>query len=267
MNRQPLKFLTIFTVICTLISWNGIGPWLQSGDGIQLTAPAFADPVPGTDEPAEQVDESGATAKRVVKRSMDLGIVLVISLVWLPAVTVLCLGILVEQVLSWDFGPLFISESRFSLGEKFDMYKMNLFKESSRQQYIRESSEYRKDPTFNHLHIDPNSLSHTGRFMKKFYLDELGQVINILMGQMSVVGPRPQPIAYEVNSYPPRQLLKTGIFCFAANHSKSGGDVILNYSTDEEYLEQYRKSSVLGLVKLDSLIILDGFRTILKGRG
>ena len=267
MNRKPPKVLTSFAIVSILFGWNGISPCLQSGAGIQLSTVVWGNPVLLADEPAEQVEASAETAKQIVKRSMDLVFIIITSPVWIPVITVLCLGILVEQVLYWDFGPLFITEPRFSLEEKFDLYKINLFREHVRQRFIQESSEYKKVPTFNHLHRIPDNLSHIGKFMKKFYLDELGQIFNILRGQMSVVGPRPRPIAYKGNSYPPRQLLKTGIFCFPANHSKSGADTILKYSTDEEYLEQYQKILVWGLVKLDLSIILDGFRAILKGRG
>jgi hypothetical protein len=41
-----------------------------------------------------------------------------------------------------------------------------------------------------------------------------------------------------------------GVSYIPANIAKSGDDTILNYSTDEEYLEQYRKSSVWRLIKL-----------------
>ena len=258
MNRKPQKVLTIFVIVSILTGWNGISP---------LSMVVWGNPVLIANDPVGQVEASDETAKRSVKRSIDLAFIIITSPIWIPVITVLCLGILVEQVLYWDFGPLFITESRFSQGEKFDLYKINMFREHVRQRFIKESPEYKTDPTFNHLHRDPDNLSHIGKFMKKFYLDELGQIFNILVGQMSVVGPRPLPIGYEVNSYPPRQFLKTGIFCFPANHSKSGGDTILKYSTDEEYLEQYQKILVWGLVKLDLSIILDGFRAILKGRG
>ncbi|SVD58231.1 uncharacterized protein METZ01_LOCUS411085 [marine metagenome] len=65
--------------------------------------------------------------------------------------------------------------------------------------------------------------------------------------------------------YPLKLILKTGVFCFPANIAKSEDDTILNYFTDEQYLERYRNSSVWGLIKLDWLIVLDGLRAILKG--
>ena len=267
MNRKPPKVLTSFVIVSILIGWNGISPCLQSGAGIQLSAVVWGNPALIEDNPAEQVDEKDATTKRLVKRTMDLGFIVVLSPVWIPVLTVSCLAIFIEQVLYWDYGPLFITEPRFSMGKKFDMYKINLFRERARQQYIREPPDFKKEPSFNYLHRDPSSLSYTGKFMKKFYLDELGQVVNILTGQMSVVGPRPLPVNYEVNSFPPRLILKAGVFCFPANLTKSRGDTILNYSTDEQYLEQYQKNSVWDLIKLDWLIIVDGIRAILKGFG
>jgi len=262
-----VNLLMIFLVVLTLIAGNGIIPFLESGAGVQWRVVAWGNPALIEDNPAEQVDEKDATTKRLVKRTMDLGFIVVLSPVWIPVLAVSCLAIFIEQVLYWDFGPLFITEPRFSMGEKFDMYKINLFRERARQQYIREPPDFKKEPSFNYLHRDPSSLSYTGKFMKKFYLDELGQVVNILTGQMSVVGPRPVPMDYEVNSYPPRLILKTGVFCFPANRSKSRGDTTLNYSTDEQYLEQYRRSSVWDLIKLDWLIIMDGISATLKGYG
>lgn len=262
-----LNQLTIFLVVLILVAGNGITPFLEIGGGVQWRMVAWGNPVLIEGNPAEQVDEADAAVKRLVKRTMDLGVIVILSPVWIPALTVFCLTIFIEKVLRWDFGPLFITEPRFSMGREFDMYKINLFRERARQKYIRESADFKKEPSFNYLHRDPTSLSYTGRFMKKFYLDELGQVVNILTGQMSVVGPRPLPVNYEVNSFPPRLILKAGVFCFPANLTKSRGDTILNYSTDEQYLEQYRKNSVWGLIKLDWLIIVDGIRAVLKGFG
>ena len=262
-----LNLTMIFLVVMTLIAGNGIIPFLKSEAGIQWGAVDGGNPALIEGNPAGQMDKTDAAVRRLIIRTTDLGVIAILSPVWIPALTVFCLAIFIEKVLYWDFGPLFITEPRFSMGREFDMYKINLFKESARQRYIRESPDFKHEPSFNFLHRDPSSLSYTGRFMKKFYLDELGQVVNILTGQMSVVGPRPLPVNYEANSFPPRLILKAGVLCFPANLAKSRGDTILNYSTDEQYLEQYRKNSVWDLIKLDWLIIVDGIRAILKGFG
>tara|TARA_B100001105_G_C22331530_1_gene417145 strand:+ start:372 stop:1175 length:804 start_codon:yes stop_codon:yes gene_type:complete len=267
MIMKLLNLLMIFLVVLTLTAGNGITTFLQSGIGVQWKAIAWGNPALIEGNSGGQVDATDVTTRRLAKRAMDLGVIVLLSPVWIPALAVLCLVIFIERASYWDFGPVFITEPRFSMGRKFDMYKINLFREHARQRYIRESQEFKKDPTFNYLHRDPSSLSYMGRFMKKFYLDELGQIVNILKGQMSVVGPRPLPMDYEVNSYPPRLILKTGVFCFPANRSKSRGDTTLNYSTDEQYLEQYRRSSVWDLIKLDWLIIMDGISATLKGYG
>ena len=139
MNRKPPKVLTSFVIVSILIGWNGISPCLQSGAGIQLSAVVWGNPALIADEPAKQVVPSAKTAKRIVKRSMDLVFIIITSPVWLPVITVLCLGILVEQALHWDFGPLFITESRFSQGEKFDLYKICLLYTSPSPRDVEES--------------------------------------------------------------------------------------------------------------------------------
>ena len=121
MNRKPQKVLTIFVIVSILTGWNGISP---------LSMVVWGNPVLIANDPVGQVEASDETAKRIVKRSIDLAFIIITSPIWIPVITVLCLGILVEQVLYWDFGPLFITESRFSQGEKFDLYKINMFRET-----------------------------------------------------------------------------------------------------------------------------------------
>ena len=265
---KPPNSLFIYAVLSILIGANTTSPFSFEGVGFNLRTFVYAETVPAADKPVRQslVDISDP-AKRIVKRSMDIVSILLLSPFWVPVFAVLSLGILMEQIITWDFGPLLIKEERFSSGGKFNLYKMNVFREHARQRYIRESEDYKKEPTFNFLQSDPESLRYTGRLMKKFYLDELGQVFNILNGEMSLVGPRPHPIYYETNFKPPRQSLKPGIFCYPANRHKSGGDAILTSTSDEDYLAQYRNSSTWGLIKLDVMITMDGIRAVLKGTG
>ncbi len=84
---------------------------------------------------------------------------------------------------------------------------------------------------------------------------------------MSVVGPRPRLVKEAVSATPPHRLLKTGIFGFNANRWKTGGKTIARGSTDDEYLAVYRTKSALGLLRTDLLVVVDGFRAILHGKG
>ena len=110
-------------------------------------------------------------------------------------------------------------------------------------------------------------MTFIGKLIKKYYLDELAQLFNILVGQMSIVGPRPKPEILEMNAFPPRQLLKAGIFCFENNRAKIEGVIILKYSTDEEYLDLYQRNPVSEFIKLEILIMIDGFKAVISGKG
>ena len=123
-----LNQLTIFLVVLILVAGYGITLFLEIGGGVQWRMVAWGYPVLIEGNPAEQGDEAEAAVIRWVKRTMDLGVIVILSPVWIPALTVFCLAIFIENVLSWDFGPLFITEPRFSMGREFDMYKINLFR-------------------------------------------------------------------------------------------------------------------------------------------
>ncbi|MCL2404194.1 MAG: sugar transferase [Defluviitaleaceae bacterium] len=111
-----------------------------------------------------------------VKRVMDILLVLALSPLWLPLGVVLILLIKVSSK-----GPVFFKQKRYGQNREFFMiYKF-------RSMYVDAPKDV---PT--HLLLNPMAfITPVGRFLRKFSLDELPQVINIIKGELSVVGPRP----------------------------------------------------------------------------
>ena len=161
-----LNLLMIFQVVFTLVAGNSITPILESGVWVQKEAVAWGNPAIIEGDSAEQAGEAGVDAKKLTKRIMDLGIIFALSPIWVPVFAVLYFFIFFERVLLWDFGPVFITEPRFSMGKKFNMLKINFFRERARRIFL-ESPEFKKEPTFNYLHRDSSNLLLIGRFMKK----------------------------------------------------------------------------------------------------
>lgn len=111
-----------------------------------------------------------------VKRAIDIMLVMALSPLWLP------LGlILAALVKATSKGPVFFKQKRFGRNRSFFMiYKF-------RSMY---TSAPKDVPT--HLLQNPAAfITPVGRFLRKSSLDELPQVINILKGELALVGPRP----------------------------------------------------------------------------
>ena len=130
------------------------------------------------------------TAYRIGKRLLDLGL----SITLLPVVLILIV-IVAMVVKATSPGPVFYRHKRVGRGVKtFDLWKFRtMFHESdhifwnhlarnadARQEWLR----YRK------LKHDPR-ITKVGAFLRRTNLDELPQLLNVLLGQMSLVGPRP----------------------------------------------------------------------------
>jgi len=111
-----------------------------------------------------------------VKRVMDIVLVLLLSPLWLPLGVVL--AVLVKTT---SRGAVFFRQKRYGRNQKFFMiYKF-------RSMYTDAPKDV---PT--HLLQNPAAfITPAGRFLRKFSLDELPQVINILKGELTLVGPRP----------------------------------------------------------------------------
>ncbi len=116
---------------------------------------------------------------RVFKRTIDITLSIIVFLVLLPFVPIFAV------IMKWQSpGPLLFKQERTGLnGKPFMMYKfrtMHVNKEADTKQ--AERNDPRKFPF--------------GQFLRRTTLDEMPQLINILKGEMSVVGPRPHMLAH-----------------------------------------------------------------------
>jgi exopolysaccharide biosynthesis polyprenyl glycosylphosphotransferase len=122
---------------------------------------------------------------RFLKRSMDFAIAGVALLVLLPAMLAAALAVALTSR-----GPVFYTQVRVGRdGRRFRMYKFRTMVEGadSRVEELRADSA---DPAWLLLERDPR-ITGVGRFLRTTSIDELPQLVNVLKGEMSLVGPRP----------------------------------------------------------------------------
>lgn len=127
----------------------------------------------------------------VIKRALDIigGIVGVIALI--PTTILIYIANLIVK----DKGPIFFTQERIGKnGKPFKMYKyrsMVLGADEKLKEYLQENEEARKEyKKYKKLKYDPR-ITKVGAFIRKTSIDELPQLINVLKGDMSLVGPRP----------------------------------------------------------------------------
>ena len=205
--------------------------------------------------------------KDTCKRVFDTLLSLILLFLLSPIYIFIFIALIIEQILTQDFGSLYISEVRVSKGKKFNLFKLNMYRESKRKEFARNSKMFAKYGSWSFLQKNESALRFFGKIMKKFYLDELGQIFNILRGDMTFVGPRPLPVGYELNEHIPRLQLKAGLVGFATNKSKNEGDTVAKQSTDDEYLKTYNNANGCEILKTDMVVVLDGLRAVIKAKG
>ena len=107
----------------------------------------------------------------------------------------LTIGIWTANKIAKDNGPIFFTQERIGKnGKMFKMYKyrsMVVDSEEKLKQYLEENEEAREEfKIYKKLKNDPR-ITKVGKFIRKTSLDEFPQFINVLKGEMSLVGPRP----------------------------------------------------------------------------
>lgn len=131
----------------------------------------------------------------LAKRTLDIALTL-------PALVVLSpIFLLVALIIkSTSKGPVFFVQERIGIGGRsFKMYKFRSMVVNAEELKKALSNENEKDGPIFKMKKDPRVTS-IGRFIRRYSIDELPQLLNVLKGDMSLVGPRP-PVPSEVAQY------------------------------------------------------------------
>lgn len=172
-----------------------------------------SEPINQTSEPQKAAGENTSrTAYCLFKRLFDI-IFSVIGLILLsPLLLVVSIIIKIDSP-----GPVLFKQNRVGDGGKiFMMYKFRSMCTDAEIQLDNLKKQNQKDGPVFKIFNDPR-VTRFGRIIRRTSIDELPQLMNILKGDMSFVGPRP-PIPYEVSQYNDYQLqrisVKPGLTCY-----------------------------------------------------
>ena len=139
---------------------------------------------------------TGRWAYRAVKRAFDVcfSACVLVCLSWLFLIVAVAIK------LDDPEGPVIFSQARVGRdGREFRMYKFRSMCADAESRLAELAGRNEKDGPVFKMADDPR-VTRVGRFLRKTSIDELPQLINVVVGQMSLVGPRP-PLPDEVSRY------------------------------------------------------------------
>lgn len=196
--------------------------------------------------------------QRLVKRVFDLMASSVVIVFALPVMFIIAILIKIE-----DPGPIFFRQKR--VGENTQPFEMIKFRTMVQNAEDLRASVEKTDSDGNILHKqrqDPR-VTHIGRFLRRFSIDELPQIFNVFLGKMSLVGPRPE-MPFLVEKYKSWQYVRftipQGMTGWWQVTGRSDKPMHLNTQDDLYYIRNYS-------LWLDIKIILKTFYTVIAGRG
>ncbi len=203
-----------------------------------------------------------------VKRVLDLVFTILILIPLFIVIAIVAVLIRIDSK-----GPIFFRQKRIGMnGVEFDLFKLRSMYVDSDDSVHRESiKQYMNGAALNgkensgilYKLVDDPRVTRVGQFIRKYSIDELPQFINVLRGEMTLVGPRP-PLPYEVEEYGPHEWIrlfgKPGLTGTWQVYGRSRVPFQEMVDMDIEYLGH---QSVL----LDLKLIASTLPVMLQGRG
>jgi exopolysaccharide biosynthesis polyprenyl glycosylphosphotransferase len=194
----------------------------------------------------------------VVKRTFDLAVSGVLAVLGLPVWLLIALAIKLDSR-----GPVLFSDTRVGLNEQdFQMLKFRTMYADAEEQQAELEDENEAEGALFKIRDDPR-VTRVGRVLRRFSIDEVPQVLNVLRGEMSLVGPRPLPVRdYKLLEtwHRKRYLVlpgMTGLWQIAGRSSLAFDDLV---RLDFYYLEHWS-------IWLDISILLKTLPAVLARRG
>jgi exopolysaccharide biosynthesis polyprenyl glycosylphosphotransferase len=194
----------------------------------------------------------------ILKRASDLILASIGLVLTSPLMLLIGLAIKIESR-----GPVFFRQRRVGLGgREFMMWKFrSMTREAElQQQEIAHLNAY-DDPRLFKLPRDPR-ITRVGRLLRRFSLDELPQLFNILAGDMSLVGPRP-PLPSEVKRYESHHLIRLSVVPgLTGPWQVNGRNLITNFEEvvrlERDYIEQWSLRSDIEIIVRTLGVVISG---------
>jgi exopolysaccharide biosynthesis polyprenyl glycosylphosphotransferase len=200
---------------------------------------------------------SAAPWQLFIKRTMDLVISILCLIVFFPLVLATAIGIKITSS-----GPILFAQTRSGMnGRKFKLYKFRTMVAGAEMKKRELDKMNEMDgPVFKIKH-DPR-ITKIGRILRKFSIDELPQLWNVLKGDMSIVGPRP-PLPVEVELYKlwqrRRLSLKPGLTCIWQVSGRNRIQFEKWMEMDLEYIDRWSLWLDIKIIFKTIFVVLFGY--------
>ncbi len=203
-------------------------------------------------------------SNRILKRALDYAISVPVFLLSLPLIAICAAWI---QIVS-PGSPFFVQEREGKSGTRIRVCKLRTMYRNSEQllsEYLRTHPDESANWTrYYKLKKDPRVLPGVGWFLRRYSLDELPQLWNVLRGDISLVGPRPFP-SYHLAGFPApfrelRASVMPGLTGFWQVSARSDGDLDVQQHEDTYYIRNWS-------LWLDIYILFRTLSTVLAPSG
>lgn len=185
--------------------------------------------------------------KRVIGFTLSLIAIIVLS----PLLLIVMLAIKMDSS-----GPIFYLQPRVGRNMKvFNLYK------------FRTMTNVKRDPAKEQTYMDSPDITRVGYYLRRFKIDELPQLINVLLGDMAIIGPRPAlPNLYE--QYGEKAFFRVAVRPGLSGLSQIRGNIFLTWEErfvyDKEYVDNLSFLLDVSIVLKTFLIVIFGEEKFIK---
>ena len=204
---------------------------------MQSFAEADLVPPPGAHVP-------GGPYVNVIKPAIDAIVALALVILLLPLLALLAVAIRLDSR-----GPSLFTQDRVGRwGQLFTIYKFRTMRTDLSGPVLTQNNDPR--------------ITRVGRFLRRTSLDELPQLLNILWGDMSFIGPRPEVPSIVAAEYSPEQkgvlAVRPGLSGWAQVHGRDDLEIPAKLAYDLEYVRQVSLSFDIRILWLTPGLLLSG---------